>query len=245
MAHPRASQGRGGKPASGPDGLEVRLTRATAALRKESEKARHRIAQLKGQGSVAYDALWEEVDRVLDGDPPLYLGGGYKTKEAFIAKELPGETLRSVTRNVLVARSFSPRDEAKHGINFLEEVGKYAQELAAAGEVPRAIDLDRLKLKVRGKDGATLTKRVAESTIDEVRKARRALRTRTGLGDRGRSPVEAALRVALRKEKGLDDVAVRAGKTAASFSHVPLTGLVAFGRALTRAKLPAAGEPRR
>ncbi len=120
MARTRTSKGRGKKPASVPAGLEVRLTRATAALRKEFEKARERIAQLKGQGSVAYDALWEEVDRVLegdDGDPPLYFGGGYKTKEAFIAKELPGETLRSVTRNVLVARSFSPRDEAKHGPN--------------------------------------------------------------------------------------------------------------------------------
>ncbi len=238
MARTRASKG----------GLEVRLTRATAALRKEFEKARQRIAQLKGQGSVAYDALWEEVDRVLDGDPPLYLGGGYKTKEAFIAKELPGETLRSVMRNVLVARSFSPRDEARYGINFLEEVGKYAQDLAGASEVPRAIDLGRLKLKVRGKDGAIINKRVAESTIDEVRKARRGLRTRAGLGERGRSPVEAALRAALAKEKSLAEVAVRAGQneeTAASFSRVPLSGLAAFGRALTRAKLPATSEPRR
>ncbi len=74
------------------------------------------------------------------------------------------------------------------------------------------------------------------------------LSKRTGLGERGRSPVEAALRAALGKEKGLAEVAVRAGqdeKTAASFSHVPLTGLAAFGRALTRAKLPAASEPRR
>ncbi len=78
-------------------------------------------------------------------------------------------------------------------MTFLEEVGKYAQDLAGASEVPRAIDLDRLRVKVRGKDGATINKRVADSTIDEVRKARRGLRTGTGLGERGRSPVEAAL----------------------------------------------------
>ena len=130
-------------------------------------------------------------------------------------------------------------------MTFLEEAGKYAQDLAGASEVPRAIDLDRLKVRVRGRDGATINKRVADSTIDEVRKARRGLRTRTGPGERGRSPVEAALQAAIGKEKGLAEVAVRAGKTAASFSHVPLTGLAAFGRALTRAKLPATSEPRR
>lgn len=97
--------------------------------------------------------------------------GGYETKEAFIAAELPGETLRSVQRNVLVARCFSPEEEAKHGIAFLEEVALYAKELTAAGEPPPAIHLDKLTLTLPGKAGATLRKKASAATIDDVRQA--------------------------------------------------------------------------
>ena len=100
--------------------------------------------------------------------------GGYETKEAFIAAELPGETLRSVQRNVLVARCFSPEEEAKHGIAFLEEVALYAKELTAAEEPPPAIHLDKLTLTLPGKAGATLRKKASAATIDDVRQARRA-----------------------------------------------------------------------
>lgn len=101
-------------------------------MKEQFAKVQAALRKLRGEGTVSFDALWELVDKVLTSDPPLYLGGGYKTKEAFIAAELPGETSRSVQRNVLVARCFSPEEEAKYGIAFLEEVALYARDLTAA-----------------------------------------------------------------------------------------------------------------
>jgi hypothetical protein len=223
---------------SAPAGVETRLVRATQPLKREFEKVRATIGRLRSRGSEAFDELYEEIGRVLESDPPLYVGGGYRTKEDFIAAELPGETLRSVQRNVLVARSFSPRDETRHGIGFLEEVALYAKELAAAGEAPRAIDLDRLTLTLRGKGGETLRRKARDATIDDVRKARRALR-RGGRTRKDASPAEAAIRAALGRHSELAQVAVRAGAEAVSFGGVPLSALGALARALRDVKLPA------
>src|SRR6185503_8547052 len=88
------------KPARKGAGIEKTLLRANALLRKEFEKARAKIKKLRGAGSETFDELWEEVNRVLSHEPPLYVGGGYKSLEAFVAKELPGESARSVKRNV-------------------------------------------------------------------------------------------------------------------------------------------------
>jgi hypothetical protein len=82
------------------------------------------------------------VRRARNCRAPQRRPAGYRTTEDFIAAELPGETLRSVKRNVLVARCFTAADEARHGIAFLEEVALYARDVAGAAEAPRAIDLD-------------------------------------------------------------------------------------------------------
>jgi hypothetical protein len=169
--------------------LQHKLVRATAALKKDFGKLQSSLRKLRGEGTESFDALYELVGHILASDPPLYVGGGYKTKEAFIAAELPGETLRSVQRNVLVARCFSPEEEARHGIAFLEEVALYAKELTAAAEPPPAIDLDKLTLTLPGKAGAAVRKKASAATIDDVRQARRALRQGTATR-RDASPIE-------------------------------------------------------
>jgi hypothetical protein len=218
-------------------GLEARLSTASAALKKEFEKVRANIAKLRAQGSAAFDALYEEIGRVIESDPPLYIAGGYTTVRDFIAAELPGETQRSVQRNVLVARCFSPEDEARHGIGFLEEVALYAKELAGAKEPPRAIHLDRLVLDLPVKGGSSIGKPAREASIDDVRRARRALK-RGATSRRTASPAEKALRAALGKSKALATVSVSVQGSRASFGGVPLDALGAFAKAVGAAGVP-------
>jgi hypothetical protein len=217
-------------------GITRRLATASALRRKEFERAVKRIRALRRQGAAAFDDLYELVDTVINADPPLYLGAGFANLEAFIAKELPGEDVRSVRRNVLVARSFTAADEAEKGITFLEEAAHYAKELAGATTVPPAIDLDRLRVPVRVKNG-TRRKTARQSTIDEIRQARRALR-----GGRpthhAASPIDAALRKALGKNPSINRIAIRASATKASFGDVPLDQLAVFGRVIACVKLP-------
>jgi hypothetical protein len=232
------AQGHSSPESSAPAGaLHHKLVRATAALKKDFAKLQSSLRKLRGQGTESFDALYELVGQILASDPPLYVGGGYKTKEAFIAAELPGETLRSVQRNVLVARCFSPEEEAKHGIAFLEEVALYTKELTAAEQPPPAIHLDKLTLTLPGKAGATLRKKASAATIDDVRQARRSLR-KGAATRRDASPIETALRAALGEQKALSAVTVRATKDHAAFGNVPVAELASFAKAVGKAKLP-------
>jgi hypothetical protein len=204
-----------------------RVARAAATQRRLFDEASERIAALRRRGTESFDELWEEIAEVVEGDTPLWRAA-YPTLEAYIRAELPGETRRSVARNVLVARSFSPADEARHGNSFLEEVALYARELAGAAETPRAIDLDRLRIPVPVQGGM---RRVAarEASIEDVRRARRALARQQGrAGRRKATPAEQALRAALTRRAPLRAVEVRATPTHANFAGVPLDALGVF-----------------
>lgn len=222
-------------------GIEARMKSGLTRLRADFQKVRARVQELRSKGSEAFDELYEEIGRVLESDPPLYVGGDYTTREAFIAGELPGETVRSVMRNVLVARSFSPEDEQRHGIGFLEEVALYAKELAGAEQPPRAIHLDRLVITLRAADGSMVGKQARHATIEQVRAARRLLRGGAATA-RKASPAEKAVRAALGKNKVLAAIAVRAGAEKVSFGGVPVAGLRAFAEALANVELPAAAK---
>jgi 8-oxo-dGTP pyrophosphatase MutT (NUDIX family) len=218
-------------------GIEARLSSGLSRMRAEFEVVRARVRDLRSKGTAAFDELYEEIGRVLESDPPLYVAGDYRTREAFIAAELPGETLRSVMRNVLVARCFSPEDEQRHGIGFLEEVALYAKELAGADQPPRAIHLDRLVITLRAADGTTVGKPARDATIEEVRTARRLLRGGASTG-RKAPPAEKALRAALGKNKALAQIAVRASADKVSFGGVPLAGLTELARVLATVEIP-------
>jgi hypothetical protein len=215
------------------------MLKAAPALKRAFAKASARLAALRAQGSASYDAFWELVDDMMRAQPPLWLGGGYRTEKEFVAAELPGETKRSVARNRLVARCFTPADEARHGINFLEEAALYAQALAGAAEPPAAIDLDRLKLSLRRKDGDRVNKAVRGATIDELRQARRALRGAAATRQSA-SPKEKAMREALARRAPLRAVGVRLVRGRWSFSAVPEAALATFGKTVAAVKLPRA-----
>jgi hypothetical protein len=213
-----------------------KVRRATATMRRDFAAAKARLAKLQAQGMVAFDAYWETVASLTEGERPLYLGGGYRSVKAFIAAELPDENERTVRRNVLVARCFSPADESKHGINFLEEVALFAQAQAGAAEPPRAIDLDRLKIPVVTRDGDHRSKPARDATIAEIRSARRG--ATKGASRKRSSPTETAVRAALAKTPALRGVTVRYAGGALSLGSIPLQGLPALLKALAKLKLP-------
>jgi hypothetical protein len=211
------------------------LVRPSAALRKEWQAIERRIVALRGRGAEAFDELYEAVHEVMAADPPLYLAGGMRSAREFIAKALPGESERSVSRNVLVAVAFSPEDEAAKGIAFLEELAKYAQELSGSSALPRAIDLDRLRIPVKSDGSAAATKRASACDIDEIRAARAALGKKKSAP---RPPAETAIARALSTRKSLAGVKVRVTGDSVTFSGVPLAALDTFANSVGRAKIP-------
>ncbi|MBI4509793.1 MAG: hypothetical protein HY698_09150 [Deltaproteobacteria bacterium] len=220
--------------------IVTRLKRASVARRKEYDAAMEHIRRLRARGSESFDELWEAVAEVIEGEPPLFTAGGHANVDSFIKKELAGETRRTVTRNVLVSRSFTPADEARHGIAFLEEVAQYAKAVAGADEVPRAIDMDRLRVPVRHQ-GKVKQKTARDVTYEELRAARKALARGTGSKPEP-NPQEEAIQKALRKQSRLKDVTARVRKGAVRFSAVPLEHLSLFVKSLAAVKVVKVGE---
>ncbi len=82
----------------------------------ESERARRERAR--------WDEQYEALGEILDGDPPLYLAGGYANEKAFLAAALRGVDVRSARRSCRVARFFDADDEAAHGVMKLDTSGR-------------------------------------------------------------------------------------------------------------------------
>ncbi len=212
------------------------LLRATAAQKKEWARTEKEILRLRAGGAALFDELWELVHDVMSSDPPRYLGGGMRTDKEFIARILPGEDKRSVARNTLVAIAFSPEDEAEKGLTFLEEVAKYAQELTGSEDLPRAIDLDRLRVPVKRPGGGVTKKPARACTREEIVAARDALGKKPR---RKAPPAEAAIAKVLKKRKAFATVKVRTTSTHVSLTGIPIAELNRLGAALAKVKLPA------
>ena len=121
--------------------------RARDAVKKLFERKRDQLQRLRADGTKSWDRQWELVDEILTSDPPLW-SGHYRSEGEFITKELPGETLRSVRRNVLVSAAFKPVDAETHGVSKLEEIALYLMEQSGAAKKLRAVDLDRVTIRV-------------------------------------------------------------------------------------------------
>ncbi len=218
--------------------LVTDLQAAAKEGKKKLAAALRVIAKLRGQGTESYDELWEQVRDVLEAEPPLWRHGDYKHEADFIRRELPGETARSVRRNILVASCFTPKDEADKGISFLEELALYAQQRAGASKRPAAIDIDRMFVAIPSGKLGTVRKRARDASVQEVRKARRALRT-DGATGKAASKQEKALRAAIAKAEELASVSVAIRGGQASFAGVPFDqkSLRALGKTLATIKL--------
>ena len=207
--------------------LATRWAAERDADARKFEKLRKDIAHLRSKGAAAFDELYEAVAVAYQGDPPLWRVK-YGTERAFLAAELPGEDKRSVRRNVLVAVCFTPEDEAKHGIAFLEEAALYAQAKAGARWLPAAIDLDRLRVPVE-RDGQKRTVTARKATREELTVARKKLSPR--VRDKTSPPVR-ALRAAFAKVPALATIVAGGTEESVRLDRVPVAALDALGRAL-------------
>ncbi len=66
--------------------LTTDLQAAAKAGEKKLSAALQRIGKLRGQGTEAFDELWEQVRDVLEADPPLWRHGDYKAEADFIRR---------------------------------------------------------------------------------------------------------------------------------------------------------------
>jgi hypothetical protein len=201
------------------------------------QRALARLQALRARGPEGAHALWRHVDAILRSTPPLYTAGGLRSVHAFVREALPGETQRSVARNTLVARVFDARAWARFDRGLLEELALYQKARGLLPEPPRTVDLSRLRVEVRARDGSRVARRVEELTVAELRRARRELRGGTPVR-RNAPAADSVLRAALAREPALREVGVRTGSDRVNFSDVPLGALQAFARVLLKVQVP-------
>ncbi|MBK8696411.1 MAG: hypothetical protein IPN17_30120 [Deltaproteobacteria bacterium] len=241
MATPKRAQpksSRPTKPSPTPAARVADVVHLSRARRQEFDDLLSTIAAQLGRERSQWDLLWEKVGEALEGEVPLYRAK-FTTLKAFIAKVLPGESERSVKRNVLVAGCFTAADEKRHGVTVLEDIALFVMAQTGARIAPKAIDLDRLKIPVPGVGGSLAMKPARECTQDDLRRARRALSK--GRSAKPASAREKALRVALAKVKSLKAIGVSERADGFTLSKVPAEGFAALGKVLTTLKVPAEG----
>jgi hypothetical protein len=213
----------------------ARLAAEQAGLRSALAEKLGELRALRTEGAGAWDQEWELVGEILEHEPPLWRGT-YASESELIRKELPGETMRSVRRNVTVARAFSARDVKEHGVNVLEELALYLMERDGASRPPRAIDLDRVIVMVPRGRGQVARFSARGVEIELVRAARRALR-KGSAGGRRAGPEERAIRSALRAKRSLRAVTVGLSRSAVTLGNVPLDALGDLAAALKTVRL--------
>ncbi|MCC6873345.1 MAG: hypothetical protein IT378_03470 [Sandaracinaceae bacterium] len=234
----KSTQGKAPKPpAPSVDALvetKRALVREQQALAKLLDDKLEELRRLQREGSRSWDRQWEIVGEILEHDPPLWRGR-FTSEVKFIAKELPGEDRRSVSRNVLVAGAFRPEDIAARGVGVLEEIALFVQEKAGMLERPRALDLARIVVDVP--DGREVRRVPASKVvIEEARAARKALGKRKPRKPEG--PRAFAVRKALSRRKALAKLNVTLDEDGATFARVPLDLLSELGAVLAKLRLP-------
>lgn len=211
------------------------------AKRDEFDALVKRIAALKGKEAEQWDELWEAVGEAVEareGEVPLYRAK-HASLEAFVKAALPGETARSVKRNVLVAGAFTGADYKRHGEGLLEEVALFVMAQSGARVAPKALDLDRVKIPVKAKGAKVVRKPARECVMLEVRAARRALAGRSA----AKVPTRVlALKTALAKVASLRTIGVSERTDGFVLSGVTSATFKPLAKVLAKVKVPAPKE---
>lgn len=229
---PKARGAKRGIQAKG-DTTTVKVT-IDAARKKRFEGLLHEMQSSKREEASGYDAYWEAVGEILQGE--LYIAGGYATADAFVRAVIK-VPLRSVLRNVRVARHASPAEEATFGTALLDAALAYI-EAKTGGPVdgPLPIAFEKLRIPLASKDGPK-TILLANAIVDQVRAATRALLDKGKKTSSRRPPAEQSISDALRTIKALHDVPVSVRDGKVRIGAFPLNALADVARALSMVKL--------
>lgn len=212
----------------------------TRRLKLEESRRQDRLSAklaelkaLKKQGRKAWDRYWDTVDQIVSSDPPMWRGT-YDTEREFIARELRGETTRSVRRNILVASAFAPADQKKYGVAKLEELALYLMEESGASSKLRAVDVTRVTVRIPDAKGEVYEVPAVKASVAEIRIARNARRK---LARREAGPLEKAIRTTLATNPALKSVKITVSADEVSFSGVARDLVVPFARTLAKTKV--------
>lgn len=212
----------------------------TRRLKLEESRRQERLAAklaelkaLKKQGRKAWDRYWDTVDQIVSTDPPMWRGV-YDTEREFISRELRGETLRSVRRNILVASAFAPADQKKYGVAKLEELALYLMEESGAASKLRAVDVTRVMVRIPDAKGEVYEVPAVKASVAEIRIARNARRKQAR---REAGPLEKAIRATLATNPALKNVKFTVSADEVSFTGIPRDLVVPFARTLSKTKV--------
>ena len=191
------------------------------------------VASAQSRGASAFDELYEAVGDIIHHDPPLYVVGGYANVREFAAAVLK-EKERTVTRNVRVARFASPRQETDYGVSKIDAALGYLE--AKAGKPLGRVPVDFVSLKIRVTEGKeTRLVGFEDASVDQLRAATTALRTRAGTQKTKASPLLRGLRAKLGDGEAFAATEVHEANGALTFVRVPVGALAAFAKMLAAA----------
>ena len=205
------------------------------ALKARWQEALARYRHARDEETAGWDERYQALGEILDGDPPYYLAGGFKTARAFLAAEAPDQDERTVRMSIRVAQHFDPADEAAHGLAKLDALLTYLEAAGGLPLPPAKLHPDRQKIRVE-RNGAHRLVPFAEVTREELQAA-----TRTARGQHASAkspPAVVALRRALAKG-GLRAISVQLRAGHFLLGNIAPEKLGQLGRALARVKLPA------
>jgi len=199
------------------------------------EEAFSRYQAARTNEAADFDARYEALGEILDGQPPYYLAGGFKTATEFLAKTEPGEDERTVRQKIRVAQYFDPSDEEKHGYSKLDALLSYLEAVGGAPLPPAKLHVERQKVKVtRGKTTRALP--FPDVTRDEISVATRVAKGQAGKAAPRQPPLVKALRAVLAKAK-LSRIGVRLRDGKVDLTGIAPEHLAALGKALAKADL--------
>jgi hypothetical protein len=205
-----------------------------AGLARGWNKALAALDQARREGTRAYDLKYETVGSIIEHDPPLYLAGGVSSVVEFVARYLPGESRRSVLRDVRVAQYASPDEEKAFGTSNIDAAIDYLE--AKHGKPRRVrIPVDFAKLRIETEEGRVPFPKVS---VDQIRAATRVLKRVDGPKKRKQSPV--VTEIVKRLPRSAREVTVHFTDGLVSLGRIPARMFVEVMRALTKAAVPTA-----
>lgn len=197
------------------------------AMKARYERHLDAFKRAHGAELAQWDAAYESLGAILDGDAPLYLAGGFKSAQAFVDAVLPGMKLETVRGYVRVARHFDPDDEKKHGVTRLALLLDYLE--AKQGALPEAgINPDRTRV-AQGAERVPFASLSSDAMRDVVREAKG-----DGAKARKEKPEVRTLRAVFAKH-GLGNVGVSLSGDRWTFGRVEARQFKDLAAALARA----------